>query len=990
MKKVIIYLFIVSFVLSSGLSCVATKKRNETSKAGKFYHNTTAYYNGYWNANEIMKESLMQLRLANNDDYNKILEVEDFVSVDNPKMVKGDMDRIIEKVSTVAQLHEPSDWVDDCYVMMAKAQYVKQEYETAEETLEYFQEDFNPSNPYGRNYKSKKLKGKASRKAKEIEKKEKEEQREQKAKEREELKKEKAKQKEKDRKEKQKERERERKEREKQRKEAAKNRKKGIKETPKSKEQEKLAPETKNTETQETKTPEVAEAPEAYKPIEPKTPEKDKTAYSEGLLWLAKVYIKRENWFPAQMILEKLKPEMLPSEVVSELAPTYANFYIKQKKYAEALPQLYNAIETAPNRNLKGRYAFIAGQLHQELKNTGDALKYFALADKYTNNPKMSFMSEMAVAKNGLISGQKTKEQVIKDLEKMLKADKYKDLKDQIYFTMGEVEQSQGNEDKAIVYYQQSLNHNLANQKLKAEAYYNIANIHYVAENYLLASTYFDSTRMNLQPEDSRFEQVKKYTENLEDIAYNISLINYQDTLLYFANMDEDSRRKPVYAYLERNQIKPKSDQEEPKSIGLSTKVIGSTAGSNFNNSSFFAYNSRQKEKGRESFNKQWGNIQLEDDWRRSERAFVATNGKDDFGQAVSEAEGTSETVSKDAYEAYVREIPSTPMKEQQVNDKIMSAMFTLGKLFRDKIQNYDKSAMTLENMHLKYGPTPYELDSYFYLYLDYLDLNDQAKANEYKDKIIRKYPDSKYTAILSDPDFYKKLRLQKDKSEMYYQTIYRLFENGDYVKVVSAVQDASNVISADNPYAPKMGLIYAMAKGNTEGKEAYIRELNKVVSSYPNTPEQLKATEILRFLGGDKNAFLDVKNLDKMFQRDETSIHYVAAVTYNVNDDLLTNFKIAISEYNKKNFKQERLQLGDATLNIEENVQIILIRKFDNEAKAMDYYKKVKSELAEFSGNADFIFDVLPISQSNYRKMMGERSAVGYRSYFETSIMGQ
>ncbi|MCZ2337842.1 MAG: hypothetical protein LC127_06490 [Chitinophagales bacterium] len=165
MKKVIIYLFIVSFVLSSGLSCVATKKRNETSKAGKFYHNTTAYYNGYWNANEIMKESLMQLRLANNDDYNKILEVEDFVSVDNPKMVKGDMDRIIEKVSTVAQLHEPSDWVDDCYVMMAKAQYVKQEYETAEETLEYFQEDFNPSNPYGRNYKSKKTKGQSRKKS---------------------------------------------------------------------------------------------------------------------------------------------------------------------------------------------------------------------------------------------------------------------------------------------------------------------------------------------------------------------------------------------------------------------------------------------------------------------------------------------------------------------------------------------------------------------------------------------------------------------------------------------------------------------------------------------------------------------------------------------------------------------------------------------------------------------------------------------------------
>jgi len=114
---------------------------------GKAYQNTTAYYNGYWNAKEILRESMITLRLANVDDYNKILEVEDFVSVDNPKMVKAEMDKIIEKVTTVAQLHEPSDWVDDCYVMMAKAQYLKQEYETAEETLQYFQEDFNPSNP---------------------------------------------------------------------------------------------------------------------------------------------------------------------------------------------------------------------------------------------------------------------------------------------------------------------------------------------------------------------------------------------------------------------------------------------------------------------------------------------------------------------------------------------------------------------------------------------------------------------------------------------------------------------------------------------------------------------------------------------------------------------------------------------------------------------------------------------------------------------------
>ena len=74
-------------------------------------------------------------------------------------------------------------------------------------------------------------------------------------------------------------------------------------------------------------------------------------------------------------------------------------------------------------------------------------------------------------------------------------------------------------------------------------------------------------------------------------------------------------------------------------------------------------------------------------------------------------------------------------LTEQEVNDKIMLSMFTLGKLFRDKIENFVKSAETLEKMHTRYGPTPYELDSYFYLYLDYMDLSNGSKMQEYKEK---------------------------------------------------------------------------------------------------------------------------------------------------------------------------------------------------------------------------------------------------------------
>lgn len=974
------------------LSCVSKKKRNETSKFGKFYHNTTAYYNGYWNSKEIIRESLKTLRLANVDDYTKILEVEDFISVPNPKMVKEDMDKILQKVSTVAQLHEPSDWVDDCYVMMGKAQYLKQEFETAEETLVYFQEDFNPGNPYGRNYKSKKPTGKAAKKAKKEEQKVKAEKRKEVAEEKEKVKKETAKTKEQERKEKAKEREKAKKEKEKQRKEDAKNRKKGIK-----------TPKKTGTEQKEEAKTEVKSAPktdvakginndkkeeETFTPMEPKKPQKDKTAYSEGMLWLAKVYIKRENFFSAQMLLERLHPEMLDDEAQSELAPTYANLYIKQERYQEALPKLEEAIETAPNNRLKARYAFIAGQISQQLDQYDNALKYFAIANKYATHPKMEFMSELAVAKSGIITGKKSKDDVLKDLAKMVDENKYIELKDQIYFTMGEIEFSQANKEKAISYYQLSANNNISDQKLKAEAYYKIASMHYDAQKYLPASNYYDSTLMNLQNTDPRHSQVKKYVDNLKDIASNIENINYQDSLLYFSSLQDPEKKKAIMGYLERNQVK-NTPVARPNSTNMSTKDIGSTA--DFGTSTFFAYNRTSKEKGKESFNKTWGNITLEDDWRRSEKtSFSNDNTGSDESKKISESDAVVEKISKEEYEKFLREVPSNPVKVQEVNDKIMLSMFTLGKLFRDKIENVIKSAETLEKMHSRYGPTPYELDSYFYLYLDYMDLNNGTKMQEYKEKITKKYPESQYAAIISDHDYFKKSKSEESKADKYYKTVHDMFEKGEHAKVISAIDQAGTVVGSDNPHEAKMALMKAMSKGNQEGKDAYIKGLNEVITSYPNTPEQLKAKEILRFLGGDNTAFANVVDVDKIYSRDEASIHYVAIITYKLEETEHINFKVAISEYTKKNHKEERLQFGDAALNIENNEQIILVRKFDNEAKAMEYYQKALKNSDEFTGNVKLTYDIFPISQTNYRKMMTERSARGYRIFFENSILNK
>ena len=986
------------------ISCVSKKKRNETSKLGKAYHNTTAYYNGYWNAKEILKESMITLRLANVDDYNKILEVEDFVSVDNPKMVKAEMDKIIEKVTTVAQLHEPSNWVDDCYVMMAKAQYLKQEYETAEETLQYFQEDFNPSNPYGRNYKSKKPTGKAAKKIKEAERKEaekvkskerekKQELKEEKAKSQAQLRKDKLEAREKEQKEKAKERERVKKEREKQKKKGVKGKKTDI--TPKS--DRTNTPDTlSNTINNKPAVSKPAvdkevvnnDTEEVYIPPVPKKPEEDKTAYSEGILWLAKTYIKRENWYASELLLKKLAEGVLSNEMKSEVTATYANLFIKQGKYTEALPKLVEAIESADNKQLKARYSYIAGQLAQLLNDNTAAMDFFANAKKYSKNIKMEFMSELAAAKNGLLTGKRSKADVVDALKKMLTEDKNITVKDQIYFTLGEIELSQNNTENALDYFKSSIASNTTDQKLKAEAYYTIATVFYGKERYMQASSYFDTTITYLKGTDARFAQVQKYVLNLKDIATNINIINTQDTLLYFAAMSEDDQAKNIPPYLKRN----KNTNAPAAAKGPISKQMSISNSVDFGNSTFFAYNKLNKNRGKEEFNKTWGNRKLEDDWRRASKS-ISDNTRpiEDEEKKVKESDGAELAADKEEYTAFLKTLPNNPIKKQEVNDKITVAMFTLGKLFRDKIENFNKSAETLEGMHTRFGATPYELDSYYYLYLDYIDLNNTTKAEEYKTKIIRKYPDSKYASILNDPNFFAKSKNKASKQDEYYASVYNLFEKGQYPQALDLIEKSANTMVENNPHLAKISLIRAMCIGNRDGKDEYIKELNNVIISYPNTPEQSKAKEIMRFLGGDKNAFTkaNVEDVDKIYQKDDTEGHYVTVITYDMDETKHVNVKVAISDYNKKNFKIERLQFGDASLNISDNSQIILIRKFDNSAKAMEYYNKVLRDKDEYLGQPNLNVDIFAISQRNYRKMLSERSAVGYALFFQTNYLG-
>jgi len=1025
-----ILLAVVAIMISS---CATKKRKDEVSGFKKFYHTFTSKYNGYFNANELMEESFATLDASRQDNYNQILPVFTYVDVDNPKMVASQLDLAIEKVIRVATIHEVGDYVDDCYVLMGKAQYLKQDYETAQETFEFFEEEFNPANPYGSNYKKKKKTAKQKKKEREIEKKNQKEEREKEREEKQEAKKKEREEKEKAKEEAKKKKDEERKRRKKEKEEEQKRRKKereakkksrkgkkrsGGKKKREKKEEPKEESEVENTEVEEkiedTKeesvepiqdearpvvdepAEEVAVAEddgeEEYKPKKKEEKKKDETAYSEGMLWLAKTYIEREKYSNAEYLLRKLDQTLTEDKVSREVPAARAHLYISQKEYDKAIPALRSAIDIADDGKLKARYAYIIAQLYQKKNDYANALSAFQEVKDHKGNFRMDFNADLSIAKNGLLAGTDSNDQAARKINKMLKEEKYAEFRDQIYFTLGEISLAQSKDDEALTNFTLSIKNNNNNLPLKAEAYYYMATLNFDKEEYVDAKYYYDSTLMSMNKLDERYSEVSQYAKNLSRIAMNIETIELQDSLLALSSLSQEELDKLAdKLVLEQRAASELAEEEKADKAGKKMGGLGVTDSRQtnrtrgFGNSKFFAYNLSAKEKGAREFNKRWGDRNLEDNWRRSSsQSFNTANDEVEVEEIIEITDAERKRALAD--------VPSNPASLEKANAKIEEALYDLGVAFRGAVKNYQKSAEALEKLVERYPQSEKILDAYYYLYLSYTDLGNNAKAEYYRNKIIREFPESKFAKALQDPNYLDSLKDENNSVELYYDNTYALFENAKYSTVKNRISESETLFGKENEMKAKFGLLSAMVTGAEEGKEGYIKALQDVITRYPNTPQKIRAQEIMRFLKGDSDAFdvVEIKEVDDIFDFEEDKLHYVAVIVYESDNEKFTDAKISVSNFNKKYYKTKKLQISDIFLNRDEGAQIILVRKFKNMKESMDYFDTVEKNKTEYIKGTEIAYDVYPITQRNYRKIISERSASKYRVFFEKNYKKQ
>jgi tetratricopeptide (TPR) repeat protein len=952
MKKSIGFtLILAAMFLAAG--CVTEKKKGQP--VGWFergYHNTTSKYNYWFNADELFRLTVDKLENEHKDNYNQILEIYPYAATD-PQSARADLENVISKAAKGIGLHRPSDWVDDCYTLIGQAQYLKRDFETAENTFRWIKDEHDPkkAKPKAKSSKQKKKEAKKAKKEKEKKKKKK-------------------------------------------KKAAKKKKKKKSSSAKKTDPKDKKTAETPPQETAKTDDKKKKEESAEPKPTGENPYDKGMgrtAAYPLAMIWYGRTLTEREKYDEAEFLYRGLWDDRwFPENLRDDLYTAEAYLWIKQKKYDKAIEPLSKAVELTDDKKTRARLAYILAQIQYRSGNTEQA---YAAFDKVLGSKpdyEMLFNARLRIIQSGWANRKMSSEEAGKELEGLAKDEKNLEYRDQIYYVMAEIALQEGRKKEAINDLRLSLAFNQNNSAQRAESYLKLAELYFEAEDFVQAKLYYDSTLTALPATDPRFQTARDYANNLKDIARLIKTIAANDSIVRIYGMGDIGRRQLAQQIKkqreEEDRLAAQKNAQKPAAGGA--KAPPPVAGNK--PSSFYFYNEAFLKKGKRDFAKTWGNRKLEDNWRRSNRPIVGIVEDSGRPDSVSRS-GVSDEEMKNIF----ANIPKNEAELEVVHLSTYEAMYQLGTLFRDKLKNNVRCSGTLEEMQSRYPKyDKYEKETWYYCYLAFNDLNNNERAKYYLDKLAGKYPNSSYARAITDPNFLNATKAREKELNDYYEQTFTAFQKGEYQNAYDRCQQAPQKFGSQNPLMPKFTLLSAMCTGSLQGNEAYCKALSEVIARYPESAEATRAKEISRLLACKGFEVADAgkkKNepIDDAFTREDDKLHYIL-VSLKGADIRLDEVKNAVSDYNRENHKSEQLRISNIFLGVDTENPIVVVRKFDTKDQAMRYLNEVKDK-ADFLGESDkkkYNKEFFAVTQENYRRILKNKTLDGYREFFADNYL--
>lgn len=743
---------------------------------------------------------------------------------------------------------------------------------------------------------------------------------------------------------------------------------------------------------------------------------------TEARLMQALSYISMGWQYEAEVILTRIKKDELTNNRLRRLYNyVYANFYIHADNYAEAEPFLVEAVKGSRGAQ-KTRLNFLLGQVYQHLGRFAEAYKAFDAAGSSSSAPYRTKFN--ARIKQSEVFMGKDIEPEVKALRRMTRYDRNKEYLDQVYYAIGNLYLAHGDTAKAIENYELANEKSTRNGVDKAVNQVRLGELYFIRGNYEKAQPNY-SEAVPLLPESfPDYENIKRRSDVLDELAVYSQNVNLQDSLLRLAAMPEEQRNKVIDKIIADLKKKEKEEAEEARrqeylanEAAMGNQLQDNSTQSFVINSdnSWYFYNTATKNAGRTEFQKRWGSRKLEDDWRRRNKATFNT---DDFAAEGEDSENENSEASSadDSNEApvdtaaaarandphfpeyYLAQIPQTEEEKATSHDVIQEGLYNMGVILKDKLDDFGASHREFDRLLADYPDNIYRLDTYYNLYLMCLRQGKTAEAERWRQLILSDFADSKYGIAMKDPAYIEKLRnMDRVQQELYEATYQAYLDNRN-----ADVHEANKRMQTEYPLSkimPKFMFLDALAYVTEKDTESFNSTLRDLLERYPDTDITPIASAWLKGMaqgrelhagtGGNLRGML----WDMKLSNDTTGIDAEGPAQFELNPDsrqtIVFTFptdKVSsnallyeIARHNFKSFVVKDFDIEPMNFG---RLGMIIVRGFENQEE-LNHYRSVMAASTDFKLPAGV--RPIAISEANLQLLFDQgRSFEEYFRYLE------
>ncbi|MBN2766463.1 MAG: tetratricopeptide repeat protein [Paludibacteraceae bacterium] len=733
----------------------------------------------------------------------------------------------------------------------------------------------------------------------------------------------------------------------------------------------------------------------------------DKDVVAQCQLWMARAYGEMGWIYEAEQVLSKIKQDDLKMSNTGLFAAVNADLLLKKKQYREAIPFLELTLKSEKDKLQKQRINYLLAQLYRKTGNDTQAYKLFSEVVKMNPPYEMDFNARIyrAELNPNVIA-------VRKELEKMLKNPNNKDYHDQIYFTLGKTYLAQGDTVQAMKLYEQSAESSTRNGFDKALTLITLGDLYYNNQNYIQAQPCYDEASKIITVENEDYARVEKRAITLSELVVQHEIVVLQDSLQYLASLPEDKRLETINKVIEKliADEKAAAEAEAAKANQIDDgPELMQPLGFNQGSGDWYFYNTSIVKTGQRDFRKKWGTRKLEDNWRRTNKSSALfadeTITNDNTGELVEGAENDTTNINTasdpKSPEFYLQQIPLTTAAIKKSNAEIADALFSMGMIYKDKVEDYPMAVRTFEEFNKRFPADPRVEESLYQAYIVSSRLKDDSQVIHFKNTLLTQFPASKYAEVLSQPDYSARMERMIQQQDSLYRVTYDAYNRSDFATVHQQVAYMQKEFPLSS-LLPKFLFLDALSTGKSDTQDKFEVKLNHLVEKYPESDVSSMSKDIIALMTQGREAKTgtthgsllsrrektlnteDAEQENKQFSIEKESKHRLLLIS-SADKTAINNMLFNVAAYNFTRFMVKDFDLVINT--IDSTKTSLSVTNFDSYDEALWYLSSVDTDpelRAIFDDNAT---QKIIVSEENYALLRTVFSLDEYQLFHQSNL---